>query len=339
MTWLPETASGATSFARVFGLRPDLRDPYQHFAGLFWVRRLVDPVVLELVRLRIATLLACDRELRHRTDVARDAGLTEAAITALPDWPNSAAFGEEQRHALAFAELFVMDPTAISDAERARLRTTLSEPGFIAFVEALALFDGFMRFQVILDIAPDDNEVTVVSAPDPGAAPHGSAPSDDGDAVANSPLALQPETLLAFQRFYGTLWSHGHVPQSLKETARLRNARVTGCNYCKAVRFAGAQTDGLDEDQIARIDDGHAASDLSDEQKAVLRFTDAFLVDPSTFGPSDRAELSRLFSAGQIVELAVGVALYMGFSKIAVSMAEIPELPVMVVPTPDWQPA
>jgi AhpD family alkylhydroperoxidase len=339
VTWLPESASGATGFDQVFGLHPDLYEPYRHFAGLFWARRLVDPVLLELARLRVATLLRGKRELHQRVDVARDAGVTEAVVAALPDWPTSPAFTEAQRRGLAFAELFVMDPTAITDADRERLRADLSEPGFIAFVEALALFDGFTRFQVILGIGPEADAVCVVSLPDPGPAPAGAAPSDDGDAVAHSPLALQPETLVAFQRLYGTLWSHGDLPQSLKETARLRNARVTGCNYCKAVRFAGAQADGLTEDQIARIDDGHADSDLSPEQKAVLRFTDAFLTDPGAFRAEDQAELARLFTAPQIVELAAGVALFMGFSKIAVSMAEIPELPVMVVPTPDWQPA
>ncbi len=51
------------------------------------------------------------------------------------------------------------------------------------------------------------------------------------DAIANSPLALQPEALEAFLRLYGTLWSHGLVDHTAKEVARLRNARVTDCGY------------------------------------------------------------------------------------------------------------
>ena len=65
----------------------------------------------------------------------------------------------------------------------------------------------------------------------------GDAPSD---AIGRSVLAHQPELLRAFLRAYGTLWSHGVVDQPTKEVARLRNARVTDCRYCRNVRFAAS---------------------------------------------------------------------------------------------------
>jgi hypothetical protein len=34
-----------------------------------------------------------------------------------------------------------------------------------------------------------------------------------------------------FLQAYGTLWSHGVVDGASKEVARMRNARVTDCNY------------------------------------------------------------------------------------------------------------
>lgn len=51
------------------------------------------------------------------------------------------------------------------------------------------------------------------------------------DALAQSPLAHQPELLRAFLRLYGTLWSHGIVDHPTKEIARIRNARITDCGY------------------------------------------------------------------------------------------------------------
>jgi alkylhydroperoxidase family enzyme len=51
------------------------------------------------------------------------------------------------------------------------------------------------------------------------------------DAIANSPLALQPEALQRFLVLYGLLWSHGEVDHTVKEVARLRNARITDCGY------------------------------------------------------------------------------------------------------------
>ena len=52
----------------------------------------------------------------------------------------------------------------------------------------------------------------------------------------------------------------------------------------------------------------------------------------------ERAELLTHFDAGQVVELAAGIALFMGFSKIAISLGQAPDdMPTMVVPTPDWR--
>ena len=54
---------------------------------------------------------------------------------------------------------------------------------------------------------------------------------DPNDAIANSPLALQPEALARFLELYGLLWSHGALDHTAKEVARLRNARITDCGY------------------------------------------------------------------------------------------------------------
>jgi hypothetical protein len=53
--------------------------------------------------------------------------------------------------------------------------------------------------------------------------------------------------------------------------------------------------------------------------------------------PELEAELLEHFNEGQLVELAAGVALFLGFSKIAISLGQAPaDMPTMVVPTPDW---
>lgn len=149
-------------------------------------------------------------------------------------------------------------------------------------------------------------------------------------------LAHQPELLRAFLRLYGTLWSAGVVDHPTKEVARLRNARITNCNYCKNVRFAAARRDGLTEDAVAMINDDFEDSALSERHKAVIRYADVFLVDPSRLTEELRAEMRRHFTPAEIVELTAGLALFMGFSKIAVVLGQEPKtMPTTVVPTPD----
>jgi AhpD family alkylhydroperoxidase len=155
------------------------------------------------------------------------------------------------------------------------------------------------------------------------------------DPIQASPLALQPELLQAFLRLYGTLWSHGELDQATKELARIRNARTIDCPICKAIRFKGAREEGLTEDIVDRIRDGYPASDLSARQKAVLRYVDAFLASPGEIAEDLRRELLAHFTPAQLVELAAAVALFMGFSKIAVALGGLPdEIPVHEQPTP-----
>jgi alkylhydroperoxidase family enzyme len=166
MTWLPEQAGGDTALDRVFGLRPDLYDRFRAFYAVFWTHQLVDPVVLELCRLRVAQLLGCESEQRVRYRPARDAGLTEEQVTQLPAWPQGAAFTDPQRAALAFAEQFVLDPHGIDDEQRDAVIDHLGVPGLVALCQALAVFEGFSRFRTILGVAGPAG-VTVVPAPAP----------------------------------------------------------------------------------------------------------------------------------------------------------------------------
>lgn len=159
--------------------------------------------------------------------------------------------------------------------------------------------------------------------------------TDSDDPIAGSALAHQPEALAAFNQVYGTLWSRGVLDHPSKETARLRNARRVNCVFCKNVRFSQAKADGLDEEQVAQIDDGYAQSELSPRQKLILRYTDVFLTDPHGLDDELRLAMAAEFSDAEIVELTAGLALFMGFSKIAVSLGGMPDsLPTFEMPTP-----
>lgn len=167
--------------------------------------------------------------------------------------------------------------------------------------------------------------------------PRVSLPEGAGDDPINgSPLALQPDTLAAFNQLYGTLWSRGELKHQTKEIARLRNARTTGCTFCKSVRFSRAVDEGLVEAKVEQINDDFETSELSDQEKLVLRYTDTFLHNPSGMTSELREAMGTEFSPAEIVELTVGLATFMGFSKLAVSLGGMPEsLPVSIMPTPE----
>jgi alkylhydroperoxidase family enzyme len=165
-SWLPETVDGATPFEAVFGLRPDLYEPFRDFYAVFWARELLDPVVLELCRLRVAQLLRCESEQQVRYRPALDAGLTEEQVARLPAWPSDPMFTEGQRAALAFAEQFVIDVSGIDHELRDRVIDSYTPAALVTLCEALALFDGFCRFRTILGVdTPTPAGPVVVAGP------------------------------------------------------------------------------------------------------------------------------------------------------------------------------
>jgi alkylhydroperoxidase family enzyme len=67
----------------------------------------------------------------------------------------------------------------------------------------------------------------------------------------------------------------------------------------------------------------------------VLAWTDAFLGD-AIAPPELQREALAHFSPAQLVELTAANAIFMGFSKIALALGDVPDdLPLMVQATPD----
>jgi hypothetical protein len=60
------------------------------------------------------------------------------------------------------------------------------------------------------------------------------------------------------------------------------------------------------------------------------------LTDPVGLGPPARDAAREHFDDGELVELVLGIALFHGFSKIAIALGPPPEMPTTVLPTPDW---
>jgi len=341
-SWIPERAVGETEFARVFGLRANLFAHFRDFYARLWDPTVMDPAVVELCRLRVARLVGCGTELAVRSRPAVDGGLTEDDVAALTSWPTSMRFDDTTRACLGFTEQFVIDPSGIGPDDRAAVRGAVGYSRLVGLAQAVAAFDGFARFRATLEIAPDTGDgsggVTVVDVGEPdGSVPAVTAPADaDPDDPARGFSAAQPDLFASFERLYAVLWSGGVVDHPSKEVARLRNARVTGCRFCRNVRFARARRDGLTEDVVDLVADGYETTALTGAHKAVIGLTDAFLGDPRAgLDVTTRDQLLTHYGSAGTVELTAGLAFFMGFSKIAVALGAFPDdFPTTVIPTP-----
>jgi alkylhydroperoxidase family enzyme len=124
-----------------------------------------DPVLLELCRIRMATLLAYPAEQARRTVRARAAGLDEAKVAELPRWPTSPRFDARERVCLALAEQFVIDANGVTDEHIADVTAQLGPEACYAFVQALSVVETFQRACLTLGIetVPDVDQLATPS--------------------------------------------------------------------------------------------------------------------------------------------------------------------------------
>ncbi len=154
MTRVKDLAVGPTELDRVWGRRDDY---YQLFMADY--RKALgnlDPVLVELCRVRVAQMVESAFDLSVRYAPATDAGLSEEKVAALADYPTSPLFTDRERTALEFTEQWVIQSSSITDEDVERLLTALSAEEFVYFCKALSVMDQFARANAIFAIEPTD---------------------------------------------------------------------------------------------------------------------------------------------------------------------------------------
>lgn len=106
------------------------------------------PRLLELCRVRIATMLGCAVEASART-----AGTDVPAemLDAIADWPTDPRFEPADRACLAFTEHYVIDVASVDDATVAAVREHLGDEGVQSFVSALLVVEQRIRLRLMWD--------------------------------------------------------------------------------------------------------------------------------------------------------------------------------------------
>jgi alkylhydroperoxidase family enzyme len=117
------------------------------------VPEVTDPVLAELARLRMAQLLGDTAGLGRRSRRALDGGLEEETIAELAQWPASPRYTERERACLALAEQYVIDVSAVTDAQTDAALEHLGPAGLYGFVQVLYAIDESIRLDLALTAA------------------------------------------------------------------------------------------------------------------------------------------------------------------------------------------
>jgi len=134
------------SRADLLGLHPPLAAGHDRLMETIW-QSSVDPRILELCRLRMATILqnrAAWTEPRSPAAVA--AGLDDTLVDSLASWPSHPGFDTATRACLGLAEQFVIDVHGITDEQVADVESHIGADGVVTLTTALAAWEITHRF-------------------------------------------------------------------------------------------------------------------------------------------------------------------------------------------------
>ncbi|MEP2990234.1 MAG: carboxymuconolactone decarboxylase family protein [Parasphingorhabdus sp.] len=136
-----------------------------------------------------------------------------------------------------------------------------------------------------------------------------------------------PDQALGLIQFGGALKMNRQLPDRLVELVRLRIAFFNQCRSCMAIRYSDAVEDGVDEGAVCSLEKPQEADNLSDAEKAAIRFGELMATDHLAANDAVYGELRNHFSEAQIVELGMTCAFFVGFGRLAATWHMVEELP------------
>ncbi|MGZ4147211.1 MAG: carboxymuconolactone decarboxylase family protein [Actinomycetota bacterium] len=124
-------------------------------------------------------------------------------------------------------------------------------------------------------------------------------------------LAHKPDVLRAYNQLSGAIWADGALSARTKELAYLRTSIQNGCEFCAQTHTESGKRRGLTDEQVGALKEpgGRRREDVfSEEDRAVLRFTELLTSRPGNIDQIDLDELGRCLSQEQIIELVTVIA-------------------------------
>ena len=140
-------------------------------------------------------------------------------------------------------------------------------------------------------------------------------------------FAHTPGIARGLAAFGGSLKMHRTLPGRLIELVRLRVAFHNQCRSCMAIRYTDAVDAGVTEDLVCELADPPSAENLTDAEQSALGFADRFATNHLAIDEATFDGLREHFSEPEIMELAMNVAFFVGFGRLAATLKMTEELP------------
>ncbi len=165
----PGTATGTPgNWWTVFALVPDV---FRHcVAGFGFYRskaRKLDPKLRELGQMRAGFVSRSQFVFSQHCKAARDVGLPEAKIEAVPAWATADVYTPTERAVLAYTDEMVLQQGRVQDATFAALQAGLSDEEILELTYVVGLYFMHAVMTRALKLEYDDVPERIVEVPAP----------------------------------------------------------------------------------------------------------------------------------------------------------------------------
>ena len=179
----PGTATGTPgNWWTVFAQTPDLMNHMVAGFGLFSSPdRELSPRLREIALTRTGFAAGSQFVFSQHCKAARRVGVTDDQLAAIPAWPTTDAFADDERAVLAYTDELVLADGRVQDATFAAISEHLSEPEIIELTYAVASYKLHALMCRALRLEYDDVDERVVEIAAPG----------DGDADVMGTISMR----------------------------------------------------------------------------------------------------------------------------------------------------
>jgi AhpD family alkylhydroperoxidase len=136
-----------------------------------------------------------------------------------------------------------------------------------------------------------------------------------------------PTVSLKQRDFMDSVFHDCVLPRRLQELIRLRIAFHNQCRNCMAVRYKDAVEDGVTENLVCSLEHPEEAKDLTEADRAALRFADLFATNHLAIDAPFIKGLQQHFTEREIYEISISCAAFVGFGRLAAISMDTDSLP------------
>jgi len=140
---------------QIYAHRPEIAAKFAELGQLMRDSHVLPGRLLELVRLRVAFHNQCRSCMSVRYAYGIEDGLTEGLVCSLERPEEADDLCEADRAAIAYADLMATNHFAVDDETFGHLREHFSEPEIMELCFHVALYVGFGRMAMSLDMVDD----------------------------------------------------------------------------------------------------------------------------------------------------------------------------------------